>query len=232
VTAVCRVLAGLPRRSSLVVVDDGSTDGTAEVLTGLAGQPFLMVVTHPVNAGYGAALRTGVETAAAEGYDYVLFMDSDLTNAPADIPRFLERMDEGVDVIKATRYSGGGGVDGVPFWRWAISAAGNRLARLLFRLPIADCTNGFRAVKVSVLRRMRLTENRFPVIMEELDWCTHLARTYAEVPVRLTNRDAGQRRTSFTYTPAVFARYLEYPIRSFLGIKPKGWPAGDGVSGS
>src|SRR5438477_11975173 len=168
VVEVCRELGRLPHRSRLFVVDDGSSDGTAAILHRIGpAQPLLQVVTHPANRGYGAALRTGVEAAHDGRFDYVLFMDSDLTNAPADVPRFVAEMSRGADVVKATRYSGGGGVSGVPFSRWVISAVGNRIARVLFGLPIHDCTNGFRAVKVSLLKQMELRERRFPVIMEE-----------------------------------------------------------------
>src|SRR5207302_8879896 len=118
------------------------------------------MVTHPANRGYGAALRTGVEAAKEERFDYVLFMDSDLTNSPADVPRFVAAMERGADVVKATRYSGGGGVRGVPFARWIVSAVGNRAARVLFGVPIHDCTNGFRAVMVSLLRRIATRECR------------------------------------------------------------------------
>jgi dolichol-phosphate mannosyltransferase len=230
VAEVCRELAGLSAHSRLIVVDDGSRDRTGEILERLEpGQPLLRVVKHPTNRGYGAALRSGLEAAHAEGFDYALFMDSDLTNSPSDIPRFVEKMAEGADVIKATRYSLGGGVRGVPFRRWVVSAFGNQIARLLYGLPIHDPTNGFRAVKVPLLLRMRLTELRFPVIMEELYWCRFLARTYAEVPVVLTNREAHQRTTAFTYSPSIVARYLKYPVRAFLRRGPA-VQAGAGLS--
>jgi glycosyltransferase involved in cell wall biosynthesis len=221
VVEVCRELACVPQRSCLIVVEDGSRDRTREILERLAQvQSLLRLVKHPSNLGYGAALRSGLEAAGQEGFDYVLFMDSDLTNSVSDIPRFVRKMVEGADVIKATRYSDGGGVEGVPFRRWIISAIGNRVARLLFRLPIHDCTNGFRAVRVPLLLRMRLTEARFPVIMEELYWCRFLARTYAEVPVILTSRRAHQRKTSFRYSLGELASYLKYPVRAFLGRAP------------
>ena len=221
VVEVCRELARLPHRSRLIVVDDGSGDGTAAALHRTrAAQPLLQVVTHPVNRGYGAALRTGVEVAHEGGFDYVLFMDSDLTNSPADVPRFVAEMARGTDVVKATRYSGGGGVRGVPFSRWIISAVGNRVARVLFGVPLHDCTNGFRAVKVPLLRQMALREPRFPLIMEELYWCRFLARTYAEVPVVLTARQAAQRPTAFVYRPSVFWSYLKYPLFAFLRRPP------------
>lgn len=221
VRAVSSVLDRIGRDAMLLVVEDGSRDATASILDGLvASCPRLLVHHHPENRGYGAALQTGARVAHEQGCEYVLYMDSDLTNSPEDIPRFVALMDEGVDVIKATRYSRGGRADGVPFRRWIVSAVGNLVARWLFRLPIHDCTNGFRAVRTSLLVRMRLTEQRFPIIMEELYWCRFLARSYAEVPVTLTNRTSEQRPTSFTYRPSVFWRYLRYPLRASLGWKP------------
>jgi len=221
VAEVSRALEKLPHRSRLVVVDDGSRDGTGAILQRLAPAMLrLQVVTHPTNRGYGAALRTGVEAAHEGRFDYVLFMDSDLTNSPADVPRFVAEMERGADVVKATRYSGGGGARGVPFSRRIISAVGNRIARVLFGVPIHDCTNGFRAVKVSLLKQMALEESRFPIIMEELYWCRFLARTYAEVPVVLAVRRADQRPTAFVYRPSVFWAYLKYPVRAFLRGPP------------
>src|SRR5262249_52872614 len=114
VVEIERALAALPNRTALIVVDDGSADSTGAILEGLDGPS---VVRHEVNLGYGAALRTGTARAAEEGFDYVLFMDSDLTNDPRYLRHFAARMGEGVDVIKATRYSGGGGTSGVPMWR-------------------------------------------------------------------------------------------------------------------
>lgn len=221
VRAVCEELRNLPNRSTLIAVNDGSGDKTGEILAHLVlEQPDLTVVNHARNLGYGAALRTGVEKAAAEGYDYVLFMDSDLTNNPRDIPQFVAKMEEGIDIIKATRYSHGGRMSGVPFHRRAISASGNAIARILFGLPLHDCTNGFRAGRVNLLMQMKLTEKRFAIIMEELYWSKFLAKTYAEVPVVLTNRTGKQRRTSFSYRPSVFSEYLQYPVRARLGIRP------------
>jgi dolichol-phosphate mannosyltransferase len=221
VRQVCEALAAIPVDSKLIAVNDGSRDRTGEILDRLAPAfPNLTIVHHAKNSGYGAALRTGIATAAKAGFDYTLFMDSDLTNHPRDLPRFVEKMRQGYDVIKATRYSGGGGVSGVPAYRVIISRVGNLIARILFRLPVHDCTNGFRAARTTILSRMTLTENRFPIIMEELYWSKYLARTFAEIPVTLTNRDAALRPTSFAYKPSVFWQYLKYPVRAFLGIRP------------
>lgn len=216
------LLRKLDVRCRLIVVDDGSRDATGPALARLApAWPEMLVVTHSANRGYGAALRTGVEHAAAMNFTYVLFMDSDGTNHPGDIPRFLAMMREGCDVIKATRYRKGGRVVGVPWWRVWISRAGNAVARALFCLPVSDCTNGFRAVRVSLLDRLRLKETRFPIIMEELYQLKFLTRSFAEIPVTLTDRSGARRPTSFRYRPRVFYDYLKYPLKGFLGIRPR-----------
>jgi dolichol-phosphate mannosyltransferase len=225
VRSVCSVLATIPVRNRLFVVNDGSIDRTGDILERLAGEfSALTVVQHAKNSGYGNALRTGASAANAGGFDYVLFMDSDLTNDPQDLPKFVSKMQQGYDVIKGTRYSGGGNVMGVPFLRVLISAVGNRIARILFGLPIHDCTNGFRAIRTPLLIGMRLKENRFPIIMEELYWSKLLAKTFAEVPVKLTTRNDELRQTSFVYRPRIFYDYLKYPLLAFFGIKPSGAP--------
>jgi dolichol-phosphate mannosyltransferase len=223
VNRVCEALSAIPYRSELVAVNDGSSDGTALILDRMASRSKkLTIIHHTQNCGYGAALQTGIKYAAKAGLDYALFMDSDLTNDPEDISRFVEKMREGYDVIKATRYSGGGTVKGVPFYRVAISKAGNWIARRLCRIPIADCTNGFRALKVSILSKMTLTEPKFPIIMEELYYSTFLTDSFAQVPVTLSNRSNERRPTSFVYRPRVFYNYLKYPIKAFLRIRPNG----------
>ena len=110
VQAVLQALTSLPNRSSLIVIDDGSTDRTGEILDGLCRESAaLFVERHPRNRGYGHALQTGAARARAEGFVYALFMDSDFTNDPKDIASFVDRMQQGVDVIKGSRYVAGGG---------------------------------------------------------------------------------------------------------------------------
>ena len=222
VRRITEVLVKIPYRNALVTVNDGSRDDTAGILNRLSDElPDLTVINHKTNGGYGAALRTGIEYAARAGFDYVLFMDSDLTNDPADIPKFAEKMKEGYDVIKATRYSHGGEGSGVPAYRVLISRVGNWFARRLCRLPITDCTNGFRAVRTSLLSQMELKESKFPIIMEELYYSSFLATRFAQIPVRLTNRGEGLRGTSFTYRPRVFYDYLKYPVKAFFRSGPR-----------
>jgi dolichol-phosphate mannosyltransferase len=213
VRAVDSALAKLENRTALIVVDDGSRDRTASRLAALDPRPErLMVVDHGTNRGYGAALRTGTLEAEQRGFDYVVFMDSDLTNDPRYLRDFAGRMAGGADVVKASRYTAGGGTEGVPLWRVAVSRVGNGVARVLFGLPVRDCTNGFRAVRTGLLTSVDLRENRFAVIMEELYRLRPLASSYAEVPIVLTARDDDQRASTFSFGPTAMATYLKYPL--------------------
>ena len=160
---VACVLASLRSEATLVVVDDGSTDGTLLVLEAARSDGFdVDVVAKAHNAGYGAALRTGVERAYSVGAQWVLFMDSDLTNPPADILTLASRMAGAVDFVKACRYCSGGGMVGVPLGRRMFSRVGNVVARLLVGPPHRDPTNGFRAFRTD--RYLELPGERFGVL--------------------------------------------------------------------
>lgn len=222
VDAMVPALSGVAVPGSLIIVDDGSSDSTWQILQEkAAANDRIVTFRHAENKGYGAALATGTQIAFDRGADYVLFMDSDLTNAPTDIPRFYELMCRGYDVIKATRFAGGGGMQGVPFRRAVFSHAGNWLARVLFRNGLSDCTNGFRAVRTALLVHLDRTERGFASIVEELCNLKPLARTYAEVPVVLTSRTDDVRATSFTYDIKQIARYLKYALKASLEFKPR-----------
>ena len=155
-------LATLPNRASVIVVNDGSRTGPARSWkdAGAGSGPRNCDPCHKSRLRRCIGHRDA--HAAALGFDYSLFMDSDLTNSPRDIPRFSEKMFGGVDVIKATRYSLGGSIQGVPMYSVAFPAVGNGLARWLFRMPAHDCTNGFRAMRCRMLGQMRQAERAFP----------------------------------------------------------------------
>jgi dolichol-phosphate mannosyltransferase len=222
VAAVTAVLPGLGRRCRLIVVEDGSGDRTAEVLgQARRGWADFTLVVHDRNRGYGAALRTGAAEAHRQGYEYVLFMDSDLTNPPEHIANFLPAIDGGADVIKGCRYGFGGLVVGVPLWRYLISRVGNLLVSPLFAIGVRDATNGFRCIRTEVFLSLPYCERGFASIMEELYWAKRLGCTFANVPTALYNRSEGLRGSSFSYKPATFYRYLRYAVKAaFLASAP------------
>jgi dolichol-phosphate mannosyltransferase len=199
----------------VVVVDDGSSDKTASLVEpySMTKDSLLDFVRHPENLGYGAALQTGVRHAQSHRFDYVLFMDSDLTNHPKYLVDFINKIEEGHEYIKATRYSLGGGVDGVPRSSWLFSRVGNIVARILFGIPLSDSTNGFRAVRTSLFDGLDLQENGFAIIMEELYHIAAKRPRFAEIPYILTSRGAEEGTSSFAYTPLTIKTYLSYALK-------------------
>jgi len=219
VETILRYVHELPSGVVLLIVDDGSDDQTGEILNDLAREADggrLHILSNEVNMGYGGALRTGVRFAVENNYDYVLFMDSDLTNHPRYLDKLYHKMEESWDYIKATRYSDGGGMEGVPWIRRLNSRLGNAIARFLYGLPLTDVTNGFRAVKVDVLSQISTKETGFAIIMEELYQAKRITNSFCEIPYILTARSKSEGGTHFSYTPRIYVQYLHYAFKSFL----------------
>ena len=211
VNTIHEFLDGVDVESAIIVVDDGSTDTTGEILERLSGHlSDVIVETHETNKGYGAANVTGGRRAFNEGFEYALFMDADLTQDVNYVYSFIEEMKKSVDFIKATRYAKGGGVEGVPFGRWFVSRAGNLLARMFLGLPLTDYTNGFRAVKTRLLSQIECEESGFVYLLEEVHRVSKIAKSYAEVPYVLTVRGEKSSKSKFRYSPKVYWAYLKY----------------------
>ena len=225
IETIIRYARRLPPVVTVLVVNDGSQDATESIIKQMiteAGIDDLQLVSHSANQGYGAALMTGIDFAVDNNYDYILFMDSDLTNHPKYLQKFYDKMADGYDYIKATRYAKGGATVGVPLRHRILSAMGNLLAKFLYGLPLTDLTNGFRAVKVDILKKMNLSEPGFSIIMEELYHVKCLAQSFCDIPYVLTSRVDGQGKSKFSYDPITCFRYLKYPMKSFLhSIKSK-----------
>jgi glycosyltransferase involved in cell wall biosynthesis len=214
VRAVLAALSAIACRCELIVVEDGSKDSTATILDRLNGTLLGLVVIHHVrNSGYGAGLKTGADEARRRGFEYVLFMDSDLTNPPEDIGRFIEAMNRHVDVIKGCRFCKGGGMVGVPLKRQVMTRTARWISAALLRIGVTDCTNGFRAIKADVFTRMPLTERGFPIIMEELYWAKRMGCTFANVPTTLYTRSNDRRQSLFAYNYPTLAAYLKYAAK-------------------
>lgn len=141
----------------ILVLDDGSTDGTAEVAERLARDLDLplTVERHPVNLGLGMTIRDGLIHASrlAEPNDLLITMDADNSHSPELILRMVRLAREGHDVVIASRYRPGSRVYGVPYLRRVLSYWGGWLFRLAFPIPgVRDYTCGYRAYKAHVLQ--------------------------------------------------------------------------------
>ncbi len=161
---VCEVLAEVRRYAQdILVVNDGSTDGTAELL---ARQPGILVETHPKNRGYGAALITAFDFAIRNGYEILVTIDCDGQHEPQRIPEFVAACED-VDIVSGSRYlQDFDGDDAAPEDRrrinMQVTAELNR--RLGFELTDAFC--GFKVYRVSALAKLKLTEAGYAMPLE------------------------------------------------------------------
>lgn len=211
--AIVAAMERYPGRAGVIAVNDASADGSADILSDLSDQfEMFEVCTHETNRGYGGALRTGAALAAQNGFDYVAFIDSDLTNPPEDLLKIGELARQGHSYIKGSRFVSGGDMSAVPLRRRVFSETGNLFGRWLFGVKIRDVTNGFRGVRTDLYLSWPLRERGFPVIVEELDWALRSGIEPVEFPTVLSVRDEGQRPSSFPYRPRVILTYLRYPL--------------------
>lgn len=147
--AVSRALAA-DLRVHVLVVDDGSPDGTGELVEGLATSNRRLDVLHrDGKQGLASAYRTGFSWGLDRGAEVLCEMDADLSHDPADIPRLLAALDEGADVAIGSRYVAGGRVEGWARRRLWLSTAANRYVGAATGLPVRDATAGFRAYRHS-----------------------------------------------------------------------------------
>jgi dolichol-phosphate mannosyltransferase len=133
---------------TVLVVDDGSRDATARE----AREAGATVISHPVNRGVGAAIRTGIDFALENGYEIVIVVSGDDQHEPAEIPRVLSALaDPAVHLVQGSRRLPGGRTEAMPVMRFLLVRVYSWLLRRLSGFPYTDGTNGFRAFKVSLL---------------------------------------------------------------------------------
>ena len=161
---VAAVLAEVRRFSTdVLVVDDGSRDGTADVLARIEG---IRVLRHSRNMGYGAALQTAFGYAIEQGYDVLVTLDCDGQHEPQRIPEFVSAC-AGWDLVSGSRYlEGGEGVGAAPPDRRRINEEMTRVLNERLGLNLTDAFCGFKAYRVEALRGLRLTEPGYGMPLE------------------------------------------------------------------
>jgi len=157
---VLRRLAELELDCEILVVDDGSSDQTAEIVGGLEAEiTGLRLIVHERNQGKGAAVRTGINASAG---DFVMIQDADLEYDPSDIAKLLAPLLSGAaDVVYGTRFRGGGAQRAHLFWH----SVGNRfltlLTNVLYNTTISDMEVGYKAFDGNLIRSIKLVSNDF-----------------------------------------------------------------------
>jgi len=178
-----------------IVVNDGSSDATGDVVRAHSGPLPATLIEHRSNLGLGAAIRSGLLGAvdASGGDDVIVTMDADDTHTPAAIALMLARIDAGMDVIVASRYRDGAQVIGVPPFRRFLSYAGSLLFRIVFPIPgMRDFTCGYRAYRASALkaavsryRQEFINEEGFQCMVDILLKLRRMNLRFCEVPLVL-----------------------------------------------
>lgn len=216
IDSVIKEISRLHYNIKLLVINDGSTDKTLSIIKDKKTiyKNSVEVVSYNLNEGYGYALRQGINKATENNFDYVLFMDSDLTNDPKDIYKFTESLKYDPDCVKASRYIKGGGTKGVPLKRRIISRIANFISSLIFGMGIKDCTNGFRMVKTSMLKKIKYHEQSFAIILEELFNLKQECAKIIEIPIILNSRKSS--KSSFTYNLTTYINYGKYVIKALF----------------
>jgi dolichol-phosphate mannosyltransferase len=193
-----RVLDSVPY-ARVLVVDDGSPDGTGAIADRLAATDGRVFVLHrSAKQGLGAAYLAGFDWALERGYEAVVEMDADGSHAPEELPRLLDAL-EHADVVLGSRWVPGGSVHNWPASRRVLSRVGNYYARVSLGIELKDATGGFRAYRSSTLAGLGLSvvSSQGYCFQIELAWrAVQAGFAVVEVPITFIERQHGDSKMS------------------------------------
>jgi glycosyltransferase involved in cell wall biosynthesis len=185
----------LPFEKELIVIDDGSTDGTASILDQLAKGRSEIQVLRQANRGKGAAVRAGIPHISG---DIAVIQDADLEYDPAEVPLLIAPIERGLaDVVYGSRLSGGRPQRAYLFWHMAGNKFLSLVTGLLYNTTLTDMETGYKAFRADVLRSLELRENDFAIEPEiTAKICKQRLRIY-ELPISYYGRtyDEGKKIT-------------------------------------
>jgi dolichol-phosphate mannosyltransferase len=188
------------RQFDLIVLDDNSPDGTADIVDNL-NLPWVRVLRRPGKAGLGAAYRAGfLEVLKVDSYTHVITMDADGSHRVEDLPAMMDAPHSSeISITLGTRWIKGGSVVNWPLTRQLLSRAGTAYARIALRIPLHDLTGGFRIYSIPLLRRLNLHQ------MTATGYCFQIEMAMAselagasqrEVPITFVERVNGVSKMS------------------------------------
>lgn len=199
---MAEALFGLGLDLVLLVIDDSSPDGTAEIAKGLMERwpGRVHLIQRPGKLGLGTAYLTGFRYALDHGAGQIVEMDADFSHSPAYLPRFLERIAAGCDVVIGSRWMPGGGVDkNWELWRKLLSQWANVYARLVTGLKVYDTTAGYKCFRREALEAIDLTKIRsdgYAFQIEVTLACQRAGLKICEVPIFFEERRRGRSKMS------------------------------------
>ena len=213
---VGRVRAAAPE-VHVLVIDDGSPDGTGVIADGLAaGDDQVHVLHRTAKEGLGAAYIAGFRWAREHGYGVVVEMDADGSHQPEELPRLLAALRD-ADLVLGSRWVDGGEVRNWPTSRKLLSQGGNRYTRIALGLPLHDATGGYRAYRMAVLDALPLDTiaSQGYCFQVDLAWQTWRAGfRIVEVPITFVERTRGESKMSRSIVVEALWRVTWWAVRS------------------
>ncbi|MDE6841914.1 MAG: polyprenol monophosphomannose synthase [Muribaculaceae bacterium] len=197
ISNIIDTVMALPEGFDVLVIDDGSPDGTADAVRDKIEQYPLRVhlECRVGKLGLGTAYIHGFRWALSRGYEYVIEMDADFSHSPADLPRlYKECRDRGADVCVGSRYISGVNVVNWPMGRVLMSYFSSAYVRMVTRMPLRDSTAGFVCYRRRVLENIGLNHIQFKgyafqIEMKFKAWCSKYK--VVEIPIIFVNRQLG-----------------------------------------
>ena len=157
IRTVIERLQALPIELDILIIDDNSPDGPADIVRELqADDPHIFMINRPAKLGLGTAYITGFRWALERDYEYILEMDADLSHNPDDVPRLIQECENGYDLVIGSRYCNGVNVINWPIKRLLLSYGANKYTRMITRMPIMDATAGFKCYRREALAAINL----------------------------------------------------------------------------
>ncbi|MBP6455897.1 MAG: polyprenol monophosphomannose synthase [Chitinophagaceae bacterium] len=202
IESIVRKVLGLKNKFDILIIDDGSPDGTGEKVKALQQEfsEHLFLIDRNGKQGLGTAYIAGFKWSIEKKYDYIFEMDADFSHNPEDLNRLLETaISENKDVVVGSRYVKGGDVKNWPFNRILISYGASVYVRLITWMPVKDCTAGFICYKREVLETINLDQIKFigyafQIEMKYRAWKKGFS--IAEIPITFVDRKVGVSKMS------------------------------------
>jgi dolichol-phosphate mannosyltransferase len=218
-----RLRAAVPE-ADVLVVDDGSPDGTADVAKAVSHElGGVDVLVRPGKAGLGSAYLAGFSEGIARGYEVLVEMDSDLSHDPGALPSLLAALEEGADLAIGSRYIPGGSIPRWSVGRRALSRWGNRYAAFMLRLAVHDATSGFRAYRATAVAAIDLDRVRADGYGFQIEMAHLVARAGGRVverPIEFVDRVRGTSKMSSRIVVEALALVTWWGVRVRLGGGP------------
>jgi dolichol-phosphate mannosyltransferase len=221
IEAMVTTIFSLPVKFDILIIDDNSPDGTAEIVKRLQlSYQNLYLIERPGKMGLGTAYMTGFEWALEKGYDYIFEMDADFSHDPRDLIKLYKACSEGgADLSIGSRYISGVNVVDWPLSRVLMSYSASIYVRIVTGMKIMDTTAGFKCYKKEVLQSIRPYHIRskgycFQIEMKFTTW--KLGYKIVEIPIIFTDRKLGTSKMSGGIFNEAFWGVLRMRMRSLF----------------